>query len=534
MAPERDTERHVLLLTPSGNDGAVIGSLLDRASMPWRACSDVDGLIEEIAEGAGVVLLSEEALGPRRLRRLSGVLTAQPEWSDLPVVLLTLRDHGNDRLIDDLWRHVHSHVTILERPVLSATLIAALRAGLQSRRRQLQVRDELARRRRAERALREKTRELEQEDARKDLFLATLGHELRNPLASLDLDLKLLKDGSRDLADSQWRLDAHVQQLSSLVNDLLEVSRVTRGKIELRKTRVELVEVVRASLASVRSELDDRQQALRLSLPESLPLEGDPVRLGQILTNLLSNATKYTPEQGRIELAARQTGDEIRIEVQDEGRGIPPAQLTRIFEPFVQDEGGTTGGLGIGLALVKGLVELHEGSVIAESPGPGCGARFVVRLPVGLPDEILARAVPARIDSLSRPLRVLVIDDVQDIADSLALRLDRRGALTERAYTGAGGLQKAAEQQPEAVLVDIGLPDMTGYEVAAELRSRPQGHDTLLVAITGFGDDATLQKALQAGFDDRLLKPIDHDRLLQLLEERCQRSLETSVESARA
>jgi CheY-like chemotaxis protein/anti-sigma regulatory factor (Ser/Thr protein kinase) len=312
---------------------------------------------------------------------------------------------------------------------------------------------------------------------------------------------------------------AQLEQLGSLVEDLLEVSRITRGKLALRKAPVDLVDVVRSAVRTVEGDVYDRKQELVLALPASLCVEADATRLEQIVSNLLSNASKYTPEQGRIEVSGRRENAEVVIAVRDTGEGLEPEQLESIFQPFVQKD-PLAGGLGIGLTLVRGLVELHGGSVEAGSDGPGRGSVFTVRLPAGEVGSATVTRGTQSVRRLPRRLRVLVVDDNRDFADSLSLLLERMGAEALATYTGADGLEKALSWHPEALLVDIALPDMKGYEVARQVRRSEGGEGPLLLAMTGFGNRESEEHASSAGFDARLLKPLDLEKLHGLLRSR--------------
>jgi PAS domain S-box-containing protein len=359
----------------------------------------------------------------------------------------------------------------------------------------------------------------------KDQFIATLAHELRNPLAPIQSGLSALRlQDARDnpLIDMLERQFAH---LVHLVEDLLDVSRVTSGKITLRRAPIELRDVVRAALETVRPLVEANRQTLQVSLPdEPMPLDGDATRLAQVLTNILNNASKYTLEGGRIELRASREDGEVVLRVQDSGVGIPAAMLDKVFDAFTQ-VGSTVeraqGGLGVGLALVRKLVELHGGRVDAQSPGAGKGSTFTVRLP-------LAQAAPAEVAQVAMPapaapavhgpaLRILVVDDNVDAANSLALLLGFHGHATQIAHTGRDALENARATPPEVVFLDIGLPDMHGYDVARTLRSDPLTARATLVALTGWGSDDDQKRALDAGFDVHLTKPAPYSVVAALL-----------------
>jgi PAS domain S-box-containing protein len=370
---------------------------------------------------------------------------------------------------------------------------------------------------------------LKEADRRKDAFLAVLAHELRNPLAPMRNALHLMRlAGARRQALDEARgvMERQVKQMVRLIDDLLDLSRISRGKIQLRKERVELSAAVDAAVESSRPLIDSAGHTLTVALPpEPVVLEADPTRLAQVLANLLNNAAKYTEPGGRINLSAERPGEQVVIRVKDTGVGIPPEALPRIFEMFTQVDrspGRAQGGLGIGLSLVRGLVELHGGSVSAHSEGPGKGSEFVVRLPA-LPARTQppARARAAGGDlpapGPSRPQRVLVVEDNEDGGNSLAKLLAALGHEVRLARDGPAGLAEAETFAPEVVLLDIGLPGLDGYEVARRLRALPAGRDALLVAMTGWGQEEDRRRAQEAGFNAHLVKPVELKELARLL-----------------
>jgi signal transduction histidine kinase len=366
--------------------------------------------------------------------------------------------------------------------------------------------------------------ELAQAHRRKDEFLAMLGHELRNPLAPLKNAAHILR--LREAADEQARwaaevIDRQVGQMSRLVDDLLDVSRITRGQVRLQKEVVELAAVIERAVEISRPLIEARRHELVESPPKGPAwLEADPVRLAQVIANLLNNAAKYTEERGRITLRAEREGAEVVLRVRDNGLGLAPDVLPHVFELFTQDRrtlDRSQGGLGIGLTLVKGLVEMHGGSVQALSEGPGKGSEFVVRLPAKVAsgpdqgeDDDPVPSAPA-VGS-----RVLIVDDNADSAESLAMLLAVRGHEVRTAPDGPAALDAAEEFRPEAVILDIGLPGMDGYEVARRLRGRGLAN-AFLVAVTGYGADEDRLRAEEAGFDAHLVKPADPDTLERLL-----------------
>jgi two-component system CheB/CheR fusion protein len=357
----------------------------------------------------------------------------------------------------------------------------------------------------------------------KDIFLATLAHELRNPLAPIRNAARVLATQRADPKAMQWCREVIGRQvaiMARLLDDLLDISRITRGKLELRREPVQLWSLLGNAIETSRPLLDAHRHELVVHLSdEPVRLRVDPVRITQVVSNLLNNAAKFTPDGGRIELSVRTTATEITIEVKDNGIGLPPDALQRIFTMFSQldahkDE--EEGGLGIGLALVKGIVTMHGGHVAAFSEGPGRGSTFRVMLPrVPLPEAEPVAAVEAA--AASQPRRILVVDDNHDIASSLALFLELEGHTVCVANSGAEAIGLAAEFQPDVALLDVGMPGMDGYELARRLRQVPSATHTTLVAVTGWGSQADKDKARQAGFEHHLTKPVDPDRLTELI-----------------
>jgi PAS domain S-box-containing protein len=353
-------------------------------------------------------------------------------------------------------------------------------------------------------------------DRRKDEFLATLAHELRNPLAPLRNVLEILKLRAPADPQMQWAqqvFERQMNQVTHLVDDLMEVSRITQGRLELRREPVELGALMQDAVQAVQERLAAAGHTLDCRLPaEPLMLDADPTRLIQIITNLLNNAIKYTPDGGKLALRGERVGGEACITVRDSGIGIAAENLEKVFNMFAQLEPGldrAQGGLGIGLALVRGLVTLHGGRISARSEGSGRGSEFAVYLP--LPAAPLAPLAdgPAVLQAAEEGRRVLVVDDNADGADTLQMALDMLGYQVECAYNGASALALAASFRPHAVVLDIGLPDFDGYEVAARMRAEPWGKALVLIAATGWGQDADRAAATAAGFDHHLVKPVD-------------------------
>jgi PAS domain S-box-containing protein len=362
--------------------------------------------------------------------------------------------------------------------------------------------------------------ELRDADRRKDEFLAVLAHELRNPLAPLRNGLQVLRLAADDavaLADARAMMDRQLSHLVRLIDDLLDVSRINRNKMELRRSRVTLAEVVASAVETARPQIDEAGHELISSLP-TVPvyLDADLTRLAQLFSNLLSNSAKYTPPGGRIWLSAQRTGDSVEVTVRDDGIGIPASSLGNIFDMFWQDE-RATGGLGIGLALVKGLVEMHGGTVTAESQGDGAGSTFTVTLPV-LVDGAATDEAPASTATATSPRqRILVVDDNRDGADSLAMMLQLIGHEVRTANDGFEAIEAAERFAPEVILMDIGMPRMNGLDATRRIREQPWGRDVKIYALTGWGQDGDRAKSRAAGCDGHLVKPVHLPDLEKLL-----------------
>ena len=435
------------------------------------------------------------------------MLAGQPPWSDLPVLLLTRA--GADSQIAAQTLRTLGNVTLLERPVRVAALVSAVRSAFRARARQFQARTHLE--------------EREAADERKNRFLATLAHELRNPLAPIRNSLSVLRltASGTPAVPAYEVMDRQVNHMVRLIDDLMDVSRITRGKIDLRKVSVDLAEVIAAAVETSRPLIDAANHTLEVALPaEALGLEADPVRLAQVFSNLLNNAAKYTDPGGRIRIAARREQDSAVVTVSDTGVGIAAESLSRVFDMFAQADARdrrSQSGLGIGLALARSLVEMHDGSIAATSEGEGKGSTFVVRLPLGGRAEVAgAVAVPAAPRMKNMP-RILIVDDNRDAANTLGALLQLIGADARVVYDGATALEALVEFRPSVVLLDLGMPGMDGYEVARRIRAQPQTRDTALIALTGWGEASDRQRSRQAGFQHHLVKPVDANAMQAVL-----------------
>jgi CheY-like chemotaxis protein/nitrogen-specific signal transduction histidine kinase len=378
---------------------------------------------------------------------------------------------------------------------------------------------DLTQRRQTEQALRDA-------DRRKNEFLATLAHELRNPLAPIRNSINILRmsgtaDGGTDRIHEM--MERQVEHMVRLVDDLLELSRITSGKIDLSIDRIEIAAIVRHGMETSKPLIEAGNHRLSVTLPaEPLTVEGDMVRLSQVVANLLNNAAKYTPPGGQIAVSVRREGQWIALAVRDNGIGIAPAALPNIFEMFVQvdqDHKRTQGGLGIGLALVKRLVEMHGGAVQAASAGEGKGSEFTVRLPLASRQLPQPEQLPEKSRNAPTRRRVLVVDDNQDAASSLGMLLGLLGSEVQTANDGRSALALVERYRPDVVLLDLGMPGMSGYEVAQRVRELPQFREVKLIALTGWGQEDDRRRTREAGFDHHLVKPVNLEALQVLLSE---------------
>jgi len=488
----------VLCLCPTPADAAVMRRLFASAELTARVFETPAPFIAALNEAVDVLLIAEEAIdgpaGPHIRQRL----TAQEDWSAMPLIILSNASTWARRAAG-LDHAMLRRVTLLERPVRLVSLLGVVRMALAERAQQYRVRDLLAERAGG--------------IARRDAFLATLAHELRNPLAPIRTGLDLIQALRGDAAACEEPLrimDRQFSHLVRLIDDLLDVSRISRGKIELRKERLDLAEIIHAALEMSEGGLHqgDRQVTINVA-SEPLAVEGDRVRLVQVIANLLNNAAKFTDAGGRIDVRVRVRGEWVEVQVQDDGHGIPHERLDKIFEMFSQAEPGLGGGLGIGLSLVRDLVEMHGGTVSAASEGPGYGAIFTVSLPLWRRAPAQAMADTAtELDILPTQCRVLVVDDNRDITEGLHLLLTLLGAEVRVAHDGAESIRIFDDWPPTHVLMDLGMPGMDGYEAARRLRAKHPGSAFRLIAVTGWGQEEDRQPTREAGFDEHLVKPV--------------------------
>jgi signal transduction histidine kinase/ActR/RegA family two-component response regulator len=499
VSTESERSDLILVVAPIGRDAELMCTQLRAAGLRCTTCKDIDDLCVKIGAGVGAIVATEEALPADKLHLLVRKLNEQPPWSEVPLVILTAAPslESKQRSFDLFARR--TNVTLVDRPVRIKSLISAAQSALRARQRQYDIRDLMF--------------QLEDRIHERDRFLAVLGHELRNPLAAILLAVHMTDENGQLGGEHVQLIERQTRHLTRLVNDLLDLSRVAAGKIVLKRNILDLRDVAAQSIEVVRPAADRQHVSLEVrNCARPLNVDADGVRVDQILTNVLTNAIKYTPEGGHVTLELRREEGHGVIDVLDDGVGIAPDRIGRIFELFAQAEnaiGRAQGGMGIGLALVRNLVELHGGSVHAHSDGVGKGSRFTVRLPLAsgtekpAPREPVVQEGPA-----AAGRRIVIVEDNRDVRDLLRLRLKKLGHEVLDAQDGEEGLRVVLAEKPDLALVDLGLPGIDGYEVAKGVRDK-LGGDVVLVALSGFGQPEDKRRALEAGFDDHLTKPAD-------------------------
>lgn len=434
----------------------------------------------------------------------------------LPMLINVIRQKRGDKSFDQLAFFVAADRKNYERELISSRKSAEESlASLHKVKKELQkIRDYLS----------VLNQQLSLTDRRKDEFLATLAHELRNPLAPMRNVLEIMRLKETKDPFVHWSRDIierHVLQMTHLVDDLMEASRISQGRLELRKQQIDIADVIQHAIEITQDLMQESNHIFAVKKPETpIIINADSTRVIQIISNLLTNAAKYTPDGGDICLSAFKDGDEVVLSVLDTGIGIPTEHLSNVFNMFSQLTPAlerSKGGLGIGLSLVRRLVELHGGTIVAHSEGEGKGSEFIVRLPISNSSVGIAPTIEKSVATVIDSKRILVIDDNVDAAESLALLLQLNGHLTCTANEGITGLNIAQEFLPDVILLDIGLPDINGYEVARRIRKEPWGRKVFLIAATGWGQDKDKELAKDAGFNNHLTKPIDFKDLNILL-----------------
>ena len=547
---EGELDGRVLILAPTGRDAEMASKYLAGAGLVPEVCAGMTELCEKIREGGGAALVAQEALTQETGPRLLGALARQPEWSDFPLVVLTSGGGGDADRLKGLVEA--ANVTLVERPTRVITIVSAVRSALRARRRQYEARAhiESERRAREERtrlleeavAAREQaeqaTAQAEQANRAKDIFLATLSHELRTPLTAVLGWARMLHEMNLDEDTARHGLkiiERNAEAQNQLVRDLLDVSRIITGKLRLDTISVDLAPVVESALDSVRQAAEAKGISLGFESgagPEVV--SGDPDRLQQVVWNLLSNAIKFTPKGGRVGVKLGREESDVLIRVSDTGQGISPEFLPHVFERFRQADGSTTrahGGLGLGLAVVRHLVEQHGGHVSAESKGEGRGSTFTIRLPLAAvregsegrggsgPLRDAGGKKTAAASDVAEPLsgvRVLVVDDQPDARELLALVLERAGASVATAETADAAVRLLRASPADVLVSDIGMPGEDGYKFVGRVRALPasEGGRVLAVALTAYATEEDRRRALDAGFEEHIAKPVEPSALV--------------------
>ena len=499
-----------MILAPTGRDADLAGQVLLRAGVASKSFQNVEALCREAEAGAGALLFTDEAFNERATRCLTDWLNRQPPWSDPPFLLLVSNETSAENLLQDFG--ARASVTILERPIHLATFTSAVRAALGARRRQYEIRDLLDR--------------LEEANRLKDEFLATLSHELRSPLNSILGNAEILLRNPQTqqsplVRQSAESIERNANAQARLISDLLDLSRMQTGKLALDEQVISLSTIITEAVETVRESARAKRITLNVKLcPEPLFIKADGVRIEQIVWNLLNNSIKFTGDGGHVTLSLECEQAQAKLVVEDDGQGIAPDFLPHIFDMFRQADARITrqhGGMGIGLALVRQLVEVHGGRVEAASAGVGRGARFTIWLPLQtVPTQTKPAASQVSAGELSG-LQILVVDDTPDSVHMMHILLELEGAAVKTATSGAEALQIAETEDFDLIISDVCMPIMDGYELMRELKKRSNGHSVPAIAVTGFGREEDIARARAAGFSSHITKPINVDHLVEAI-----------------
>jgi signal transduction histidine kinase/ActR/RegA family two-component response regulator len=485
----------VLIVAPRGRDGELTEAVLLRDGLTARRIADTE-LVAALEAGAGCLVITYE-MAEAASAVLATWLAAQPPWSDFPLIVLSPPPQPN--LVD---LTALGNVTVLERPIAPPTLVAAVKAALRGRLRQYDARAAIQQR---------------------DQFLAMLGHELRNPLAAIVLAAELARTSNRDRDQVSNRIemiDRQAKHLARLVDDLLDVARVTSGKVQLHKEAVAIDDTIRTCIETLADRARARGITVAIGASCGAMINGDRLRLEQVISNLLGNAIKYSAGGRTVTISSTTVGSNCEIRVRDQGIGIEASMLPHVFELFTQAESSldrADGGMGIGLTLVDRLVRLHGGEVVVTSAGLGQGSEFVVRLPLGearaMPGGVVRLPVPAQPQSV----RVVLVEDNADIRELMAGLLEEMRCTVDVAVDGLAGVELIVRSVPDLAIVDIGLPGIDGFEVARRVRAA-LGRGPMLVAVTGYGRVQDRDEALAAGFDLHAIKPLKLEALQDIVD----------------
>jgi signal transduction histidine kinase/ActR/RegA family two-component response regulator len=516
----RNPEDRVLVFMPTGRDASLVCATLQKSNITAQTCADSDELISELEKGAGAVLLAEEGLEGETFERLSDTFNRQPVWSDIPVVLFASNGRSAETLLKTVGTRFNA--TIVERPIRITMLISAVRSVLRAREKQYQTRDLL--------------NQLEEADHQKDLFLATLSHELRTPLNSMLGWIQLLRGETGKQIDTKYGLDVierNAKAQSEIISDILFVSQVITGKLTLNTETIDINSVVQRAIDVIHPTLEAKNIQLRTSFDSGASqIKGDADRLQQVFLNLFSNAIKFTPENGQIEVRIKRDGSNAEVEVADSGRGIKSEFLPFVFERFRQADNSYTrqvGGLGLGLAIVRHLIEMHGGTVAVESGGENKGATFKITLPLIIRQQTQEFSQQdsdksldySETDAMLRGVRVLLVEDNEDSRDMLKIMFEQHGMETTAVDSAAEALSAIEQFQPDILISDVGLPGEDGYELISKIRQLPseQGGSIPAVALTGYASLQDRVRAFDVGYQEHLAKPVDIDKLLELMKD---------------
>ncbi len=506
-------ESQVLILAPT-HDAVLTERMLTGAGFSCRRFGNADDLLATLTPHAGTLLIAEELLTPALMKGVRAALQVQPAWSDLPIILIanSSSQHLPLNAVTEL-----GNVALLQRPMVPGALISAVASALRARRRQWEVRDLL--------------RHQQEQASLKDQFLAMLAHELRNPLAPIRYASHLLRrPGLSEDKQTQLALlvDRQVGHMGRIIDQLLDVSRLTRGLIRLERKAVDMCALIQDALAAHAISAQAKEIMVSCDCCTAVFVDGDETRLRQVLDNLIDNAIKFSPNGTTVHVGLVTTDGKVRVNVTDQGDGIEKDLQPLLFDAFVQSDRSlerSRGGLGLGLSLVKGMIDLHGGKVWVHSDGPGSGSTFTVELPVKDVDEGSTR-FRSTVGTLEHRRTVLIAEDNVDAADALQMILEAQGFHVDVVHSGPAAVEALARLRPDALVCDIGLPGLSGYDVArsANARHRP----ALMVAVTGYGSSEDRANSLAAGFDAHLSKPIEVTALVQMLASSASREGQTS------
>lgn len=503
---------------PTGRDADLVRVTLAGVGIPGETCQNSERLLAAFSDSAGAVLIAEEAIEADALKEFIEALEAQPVWSDLPVIIFSSHSRNAEMLLEKLGGRIN--VTIVERPIRVTMLISAVRGALRARQRQYQTRDLLA--------------QLEEADRQKDLFLATLSHELRTPLNSILGWIQILRTRTLDEEEVDRAIEVierNAKGQAEMISDILFVSRIITGKLEIKHEPIDIGSIMNSVVEVIKPSVDARSIELSIDTAgfEPVPLEGDSERLEQVFLNLLTNAVKFTPEGGSVGMRLRRVDSGVSVDVSDTGQGINPQFLPYVFERFRQADNTYTrrvGGLGLGLAIVRHIVELHGGTVTAYSEGKDQGSVFSVTLPIAdagwlapVNNGNRPVAISPDISAKVKGMSILLVEDDEDSRDMLEMALGYHGIGVASASSADEALEKIPTLKPDVLVSDIGLPGEDGYDLIRKVRALPrhEGGQVPAIALTGYVSVQDRNLALAAGYQDHIPKPIDPNLLLELL-----------------